>query len=171
MPKTGSLIKFQDGQYQFQVPSIIYADFEAILKPIEATPGQGPSPKSNPESSYTKVINQRIPSGFCMNSKFAYGEVQNSLKLYGGKDCVKVFCDYISNEARRRYHMFPRKPMKPLTREQWRKYDRATKCDICLKGFKKGEIKIRDHCHYTGKYRGPAHHYISIVFLSQLKWI
>ena len=70
--------------------------------------------------------------------------------------------------------MFPEKPMKPLTREQWRKFDRATTCHILFKGFKKGEIKVRDHCNYTGKYRGPAHricnlryqisNYIPIIF-------
>ena len=35
MPKEGSLVKFQGGQYQFKVPFIMYADFEAILKPTE----------------------------------------------------------------------------------------------------------------------------------------
>ena len=64
--------------------------------------------------------------------------------------------------------------MKPLTREQWRKFNRATNCHICLKGFKEDNPKVRDHCHYTGSYRGPAyricnlrykiHHYFPIVF-------
>ena len=64
--------------------------------------------------------------------------------------------------------------------EEWREYDKATKCHICLEDFdvnedeNKGNIKVRDHCHYTGKYRGPAHmncnlrykipSYIPIVF-------
>ena len=39
-----------DSPYQFKVPYIMYADFEAILEPVE-----GSTP--NPESSYTKVIN------------------------------------------------------------------------------------------------------------------
>ena len=69
--------------------------------------------------------------------------------------------------------MFPEKPMKHLTREQWGDHNRATICHICLKGFKVYDPKT-DHCHYTGKYRGPAHrncnlrykipHYIPIVF-------
>ena len=111
MPKEGSLVKFKSGQYQFKVPFIMYADFESILKPIQAT-------NPNPESLYTKVINQHIPSGFCVNSKFAYGKVENPSKLYRGEDCVEVLCNYICNEARRLYHMFARKSMKPLTREQ-----------------------------------------------------
>ena len=138
MPKEGSLIKFQDGQNQFKFPFIMYTDFEPILEPIEAT-------NPNPESSYTKVINQQIPIGFCVNSKFAYGKVENPLKLYRGEDSVKVFCNYISDEARRLYHVFPEKLMKP-------QFNRATGCHICLKGFKLNDPKVRNHCHYTGKH-------------------
>ena len=159
MPEQGSLVRFHRGQYQFKVPFIMYADFEAILEPIQTT-------NPNPEESYTKEINKHIPSGFCIYNKFAYGKVENPLKLYRGEDCVEVFCNYISNEARRLYHMFPEKLMKHLTREQWRKHNRATTCYICLKEFKKDEApalgqrpdpKVRDHCHYTGQYQGPAH--------------
>ena len=150
MPKQGSLEKFHNGQYQFKVPFIMYADFEAILEPIE-----GSTP--NPEMPYTEEINKHVPSGFCMNSKFAYGKVQNPLKVYRGEDCIEVFCYYISNEARRLYHMFPKEPIKLLTHEQWRKHNRATTCHICFKEFKLNDPKVRDHCHYTGKYRGPVH--------------
>ena len=111
MPEEGSFVEFHDGQNQFKVPFIMYADFEAIVKPIK-----GPSP--NPKESYTKEINQHIQSSFCVNSTFTYGKVEIPLKLYRGEDCVEVFCNYIENEAKRLYHMFPEKPMKPLTREE-----------------------------------------------------
>ena len=103
------------------------------------------------------VINQHIPFGFCVYSKFAYRKVENPLKFYGGEDCVEVFDDYISNEAHRLYHMFPEKAMKCLTRKQWRGHNRATICHICLKEFKWDDMKFRVYCHYTGNYRGPAH--------------
>ena len=63
----------------------MYADFEAILNPI-----QGPSP--NASEPYTKEVNQYIPSGFCVCT---YGEVENPLELYRGEDCVEKFCEYI----------------------------------------------------------------------------
>ena len=85
MPKPGSFVEFHDGQNQFKVPFAMYADFEAIFKPKED------SMESDPDAPYTKEINQHIPSGFCMYSKFAYGKVENPLKLYRGEDCVKVF--------------------------------------------------------------------------------
>ena len=51
--------------------------------------------------------------------------------------------------------MFPEKPMEPLTSEEWKEYNLSNKCHICSKRIK--DIKVRDHCHYMGKYRGPAH--------------
>ena len=150
MPKLGSVIEFYDGQNQFKVPFIMYADFEAMLEPI-----QGSSP--NPNESYTKKVNQHIPSGWCVYSKFTYGEVENPLELYRGEDCVEKFCNHIKEEAKRLYHMFPEKPMDPLTLRQWKSYRRASKCQICFKPFNFKDPKVRDNCHYTGKYRGPAH--------------
>ena len=70
--------------------------------------------------------------------------------------------------------MFPEKPMDPLTNRQWKAYKRARECHICYKPFNSKDPKVRDHCHYTGRYRGPAHSlcnlryripsYIPIVF-------
>ena len=63
-----------------------------------------------------------MPSGWCVYSKFAYEDVDNPLRLYRGKDCTETFCNYIKEEAHRLYHMFPEKPMDPLTEKQWNKY-------------------------------------------------
>ena len=119
------------------------------LEPIQAT-------NSNPERPYTKEINKHIPSGVCVYSKFVYGKVKNSLKLYTGEDCVEVFCNYIYEEARRLYHMFLKKSGKPLTHEQWRKFNGAPTCHIRLNEFEESDPKVRDDCHYTEKYQGPA---------------
>ena len=157
MPKEGSFVEFHDGQNQFKVPFVMYADFEAILKPKEVI-------ESDPEKSYTKEINQHIPSGFCVDSKFAYEDVKNPLKLYRGEDCVEVFCDYVVKEAKRLYHMFPEKPMKPLTSEQWRESNRARKCHICFKEFQELNPKVRGHCHYNGQYRRYAHRSCNLAY-------
>ena len=47
--------------------------------------GDADKNNKNKKKSYTKKINQHIPSGFCMYSKFAYGEVEDPIKLYPGK--------------------------------------------------------------------------------------
>ena len=68
MPSRGSTIKFCDGQNQFKVPFMMYADFESILMPI-----QGLALDLN--KPYTTKVNQHIPSGWCIYSKLAYGDV------------------------------------------------------------------------------------------------
>ena len=93
MPKKGSVLESYDGQNQFKVSFMMYVDFEAILNPI-----QGLSP--GPSEPYTKEVNQHIPSGFCVYSKFAYGEVENPLELYRGEDCVEKFCDVLVRNER-----------------------------------------------------------------------
>ena len=160
MLRTGSTIEFYDGQNQFKVPFMMYADFEAILEQIQ---GSSPDPEEPyaeswaPPGPYTKEVNQHIPSGLCVYSKFAYGDVDDPLKLYRGKDCVEKFCDCIKQEAHRLYHMFPEKPMDPLTKKQWKRYERASRCHICFKTFNNKDPKVGDHCHYSGRYRGSAH--------------
>ena len=120
------------------------------MEPVE--PG---SP--NPSQPYTNEVNQHTPSGWCVYSKFAYGDVDNPLRTYRGKDCIETFCNYVKRKAHRFYHMFPELLMDPLTKKQWKKCKRSTKCHICYKPFTLGDPKVRDHCHYTGLYRGPAH--------------
>ena len=115
MPKQGSTIEFKDGQNQFKVP-LMYADFESILELVD------PVEPRSPNQPYTNEVNQHTPSGRCVYSKFAYGDVDDPLRLYRGKDCIETFCNYIKEEARRLYHMFPEKPMDPLTKKQWKKY-------------------------------------------------
>ena len=159
IPGKGSKIEFCDGQDQFKVPFIMYTDFEPIPEPI-----QDPNPA--PTGSYKSEGTKHSPSGCCVYSKFAYGEVKDPLKLYRGKDCLEKFCDYIRQEAHRLYHMFPEKPMDPLTLKQWKKYNKASRCHICFKqiGDSKKGPKVRDHCHYTGRYRGPAHRNCNLMY-------
>ena len=90
------------------------------------------------------------------------------------QDVTVLICDYIKEEAHRLYHMFPEKPMDALTKKQWKRYEKASRCHICFKPFNSKDPKVRDHCHYTGCYRGPAHRncnlryrvpsYIPVVF-------
>ena len=167
MPHKRPVVEYSDGQLQFKVPFIMYADFESILKPIQG-------PVNDPTISSTRGINNHVPSGWCIRSEFAYREVKDPLRLYRGKDCIRKFCDHVIGEVRCLYHSFPEKPMEPLMKVQWKDYKHASSCHICFKPFREDKPKVRDHCHYTSRYRGPAHmgcnlqykipSYIPIVF-------
>ena len=113
MPHKRPIVKYSDGQFQFKVPFIMYADFESILEPIQ---GLG----NNPRILTTRGVNVHIPSGWCIQSEFTYGEVKDPLRIYRGKDCIQKFCDHVIGEAHHLYHSFPEKPMEPLMKAQWK---------------------------------------------------
>ena len=46
MPAPGEKIKFKNYHKQMQVPFVIYADFESIIKPYQATAGDKSEIKS-----------------------------------------------------------------------------------------------------------------------------
>ena len=56
-------------------------------------------------------------------------------------------------------------------------FESSIKCWICDNGYVDGNVKVRDHCHIIGKYRGSAHrdcnikvklnHKIPMVFHNQ----
>ena len=182
MPNKNTIVKYSNGQHQFKVPFIMYADFESILEPIQGA-------KNNPNMPSTRGVNSHVPSRWCLHTKFAYeqssgrgaecgrspahGKVNTPTTQYRGVDCADKFCEKIISEAKRLYSSFPEVPMLPFTSSQLKAHKKARTCHICFKEFKdKG--KVRDHCHYTGVYRGAAHfgcnlrykipNYIPVVF-------
>ena len=60
--------------------------------------------------------------------------------------------------------------MLPLRKEELKSYQDARACHICgkriLKKFAndKNCQKVRDHCHFTAKYRGAAHSICNLKF-------
>ena len=129
-------LKFHNGQYQFKVPFMLYADFESILKPVDEPYRNRMNTmktEKKGKASFTEKINTHVPSGWCVHSTFAYGDVPDPLKMYRGKDCVEKFVEYIEEEVKRLYETFPRQPMTKLTDVLKREHEAAEKCHICLK--------------------------------------
>ena len=50
-----------------------------------------------------------------------------------------------------------KKKLISLTTEEKIYHNQQEICYICKKEFDEKNYKVRDHCHYTGKYRGAAH--------------
>ena len=93
MPEKDPIVTYSNGQHQFKIPFIMYADFESILEPIKGV-------KYDPSISSTRGANSHKPSGWCLHSKFAYGKVKKPTSQYRGADCVEKFCEKIISEAK-----------------------------------------------------------------------
>ena len=62
---------------------------------------------------------------------------------------------------------YEKKKMIPLTTEEKIYHNKQKICYMCKKEFnnkEKKNYKVRDHCHYTGKYRGAAHNICNLRY-------
>ena len=149
LPKN-EILEFVDGQSQFKVPFVMYYNLKSLLPPI-------PMNRRDPNAPYMNLLAQHIPCGWSVRSTFAYGKVDNPETSYRGSNCIEKLCTHLISEVHRLYNSFPEKPMDPLSIKEQIEYMKSTRCHICFKNFKQDKPKVRDHCHYTGRYRGPAH--------------
>ena len=66
--------------------------------------------------------------------------------------------------------------MKSSTNQQQKSYQNGTICYICKEKFEdkntkdKKYCKVRDYCHYTGEYRGPAHSIYNLKYTVHKKF-
>ena len=110
--------------------------------------------QNNPDLSSTTKINQHIPSGYSIYTSCSFDKSNNKLSYYRGEDCMKRFFKDLKDHATKLID-FKKKIMTPLTKEEEDNYNKENICYICKKEF--NNDKVRDHCHFTGKYRGAAH--------------
>ena len=122
--------------------------------------------QNNPNESSTTEINKHIPSGYSIFTHCSFNRAKNKLNYYRGKDCIKKFCKDLREHASKIIN-FEKKKMIPLTTEEKIYHDDQEICYICKKEFDnsyKKHYKVRDHCHYTGKYRGAAHNICNLKY-------
>ena len=152
MPKPNSYLHFKNYYKQLPIPFVAYADFECFTKPMNSC-----SP--NPEESYNYNYQKHEPSGFCFYVKSIIPGIHIKTIIYSKKseneDIAKIFVEKLSEVTKGIYNDFYCKP-KPLklTSEEQRLFEKVKYCHIC-----RGELKndkVRDHCHFTGQYRGAA---------------
>ena len=153
MPPRNTTLRFNNYQKQLPIPFVVYADFECFTKPMNTC-----SP--NPEDSYNYNYQKHEPSGFCFYIK---GIVPNTTikpiiytKTKSSDNVAEIFVSKLAKVTNKIYNDYYRRP-KPLklTKEEQLLYDKAKTCYICKTPLLTD--KIRDHCHFTGQYRGAAH--------------
>ena len=153
MPEPNTYLHFKNNKKQLHVPFAVYADFECFTKPMNSC-----SP--NPKDSYNYNYQKHEPSGFCFYVKSIVPGIHIKPIIYTktseDEDVAKVFVEKLTELTKGIYNDFYLRP-KPLslTGKEQKSFEEATICHICSKKLEKD--KVRDHCHFTGKYRGAAH--------------
>ena len=152
MPTRNSKLGFNNYYKKLPIPFVVYADFECFTKPINTC-------NPNPKDSYTLGYQKHEPSGFCFYIKGIVSNIFKPIIYTKQKDSdniAEIFVSKIAMITRKLYDDFYRHP-KPLrlTKQEQASFKEARICHICNKELK--DDKVRDHCHFTGQYRGAAH--------------
>ena len=99
-----------------------------------------------------------------MFTRCSFNEKENKRNYYRGKDCIEKLCKKLKERAMKIIN-YEKEGMIALTKEENKSYKDQEAYHICEEVFcmdKDDENytnrkKVKDHCHYTGKFRGAAH--------------
>ena len=103
------------------------------------------------------------PSGWAMFTRCSFDKKENQLNYFRGKDCIEKLCTKLKERAIKITN-YEEKQMIPLTHEQNEFYKEQKLCHIWEENFcmdkddenYKNKRKAKDHCYYTGKFKGAA---------------
>ena len=158
MPKPNTMLYFKNYHKKLPIPFVVYADFECFTKPMNTC-----SP--NPKDSYNYNYQKHEPSGFCFYVKGIVNKKITPIiytKTSEDEDISKVFVEKLTEVTKGIYKDFYCRP-KPLrlTSAEQKSFEEAKTCHIC--NFELKKDKVRDHCHFTGQYRGAAHNKCNLM--------
>ena len=159
MPPPGTFLRFKNFLHSEKAPFAVYADFESLIKPMDNC-------NPDPNKSYTKKYQKHEPISFSYYILCSiYGVYKSILRKYTktkpeDADAMDVFIKWLEEDVKAIANI---KEKEIIFKEEDRKqFNKASDCWIC--GEYLGNDRVRDHCHFTGRYRGPAHNSCNLKY-------
>ena len=124
--------------------------------------------QNSPEKLSTEKTTMHTPSGYSLFTNCLFHLEKNKLDCDRSKDCMERFCKNLKEHATRIIN-YEKKRMIPLIDEENKFYKKQKVCYICKKEFStdddnKKYHKVRDLCHYTGRFRGADHNICNLRY-------
>lgn len=142
---TNKWLFFRNYQNQLKCPFIVYADTESLLQPCDGIVRSMQS------------FQKHIPYSIGYYFHYLYDNSKCYYSSYTGEDCADWFANELGQLSLLIDTLSSNKKPINMTVDDELKFDKATHCFICRKLFYPDEVRVRDHCHFTGKFRGAAH--------------
>ncbi|XP_068709676.1 uncharacterized protein [Montipora foliosa] len=158
--KDDNILKFNNFHKQLPIPFVIYADFEAITEKIHGC-------QPNDDKSYTEAYQRHTDCGYGYKVVCCYDDKYTKpVQIYRGEKAVYKFMEAMLEEVKYCKKVMKKEFNKPLrmTKDNEKEFQKADKCHICEKEYNKTDVRVRDHCHVTGQYRGSAHQDCNLNF-------
>ena len=159
MPPPGTYLRFKNFLHSEKAPFAVYADFESLIKPMDNC-------DPDPNKSYTKKYQKHKPISFSyyINSSID-GVFKPVLRKYTktkpeDADAMDVFIKWLEEDVKAIANIEEKEMI--FTEEDRKQFNKALDCWIC--GEYLGNDRVRDHCHFTGRYRGPAHNRCNLKY-------
>ena len=159
MPPPGTYLEFKNFHHSEKAPFVVYADFESLIKSMDYC-------NPDPNKSYTKKYQKHEPISFSYYILCSIdGVYKPVLRKYTqtkpeGANAIDVFIKWLEEDVKAIANIEPKEMI--FTEEDIKQFNKASDCWIC--GEKLGNDKVRDHCHFTGRYRGPAHNKCNLKY-------
>ena len=160
MPSPNTFLQFNNFLYSEKAPFVIYADFECYNKPIYTT-------TPNPNKSYTNKLTKHKPASFNYYIKSFNESVYKSKNRTYIKeeeedpDVIDVFINWLEEDVKEIANLGNEKMI--ITEKEEEQFKQASDCWICRKKLNLQD-RVRDHCHFTGRYRGAAHNKCNLKY-------
>ena len=115
--------------------------------------------KQNPGECYTNKYKKHIACTYHYKLVCADDKFSKPFKTYLGEDVVYNFINNMIEENKYCSEVIKKRFSKELvmTKGDNETFMNSTKCGICDNDYNENNVKVRDHCHITGKYRDSAH--------------
>ena len=161
MPKQGeNILKFNNFHKQLPVPFVIYADFEAIMKKVQGCKQSEEMKNEKNKRSYTEAYQTHEDSGYgykvvcCYDDKYS-----KDICICRGENAVYKFMEKMRQEVKYCKAVIKKQFNKPfvMTEVDEQHFKTMDGCHICGEMYTDKDVRVRDHCHITGKFRGSAH--------------
>ena len=159
MPPPGTYLRFKNFLHSEKAPFAVYADFESLIKPMDNC-------DPDPNKSYTKKYQKHEPISFSyyINSSID-GVFKPVLRKYTqtkpeDANAIDVFIKWLEEDVKAIANIEEKEMI--FTEEDRKQFNKASDCWIC--GEELGNDRVRDHCHFTGRYRGPAHNRCNLKY-------
>lgn len=146
-------IEFLSFGKQLAVRFIVYADLESILK--------------KPDTQFSKSDKTVAYQQHEVHSVGYYFKCADGGSYYNSKrgpNAIKWFVDELSDIANYVDSVLSKNVELKMSLEEEEIFKKSEECWICEKKFTETDIRVKDHCHSNGVFRGAAHNSCNITY-------
>lgn len=180
MAPENSILQFTNTRYQQRSPFVVYADFECITKPSAATEESEPTTNQyqekpentdpldiEPKAAYQ--VHKPCSVGLLLVSTLDETASTHHYEQHFGEDSPAWFLNRLAEIENECMTILLNPQRLIMTAEDTQKFVGAKECYLCRKPFHDQQVKVRDHDHVTGKFRGAAHQVCNLQLRRQYK--